>query len=137
MSSREPIGGQDNVYYEVSGDDELFVWCFTGEYKETNYHFGGSRLSRAVYDELMMRPGDQIHWLVGGMFFLGYTERGFLQMFEGRLDKPDPEKDPFERPYGDPYAERRALIARLIADGKIKQITSQEAIPVETYRRTT
>lgn len=134
MSTRELIGDQDNVYYEVVGDDDLAVWSI-GDYEPTNSYYGASQIHRATYNTLLMRPGDQIHWLVGGLFFVGFTERGILQVYEGRVDESDPDKSPFERIYGDPHTPQRNRIAKLIADNKVRQITTDKATKVEQYRR--
>ena len=115
---------EPNAYFVVR--KVMPIW-FAAGYKETNASYGRSRISQMTYNEKSLFPGDEIHWLQGGMFAV--TPDGVKEV---SVTPPD-DRSPFERG-PNPFYQRQGALNRLEKDGKIDQISREMAKNVK-YRQ--
>ena len=108
----------ENKYYEVTAP--MTVYAKAGM-KASNEYYGSSRVHRAVWEPMKLDVGDEIHWLVGGLFAVKDGKGHFIM-----LTKPA-DKSAFEKSYGDPHQQRTQEIKKLVSDGSIDSITREEA----------
>jgi len=69
------------------------VWLLTGT-EPSNHHYGSSQLHRPLYNKVITSPGDELHWLHGGLFYTNGEAATSVQ-----LKEPE-EFSPFERRQG-------------------------------------
>ena len=70
--------------------DAIPLWALTGN-KPSNYHYGSSQLHEPIYKKISAGPGDELHWLHGGLFYVG--DKGVLRV---QLNEPG-DFSPFEK----------------------------------------
>ena len=121
----------ENAFYVV--DEPLTVFVHD-KYVGTGHHVasgagGTSQLHRMTYKELSLDDGDEIHSLVGGMFFV---IDGESKAQEGVLVKPS-DKSPFEKSHSGYSNPNHEKLKKLVDDGKITKISSAEKTSVK-YR---
>ena len=111
-----------NVYFKV--ERKIPAW-FAAGHEPTNASYGRSRISRMSYKEGELNPGDQIHWLQGGLFAVSFNEAGERYTDVIRLAAPE-DLSPFERGPNS-HDERNSWIKPLIQFGKITKIDKNNA----------
>jgi hypothetical protein len=83
---------------------------------------GAAKVFRATFQKTALKPGDEIHWLVGGVF--GIRKSGG-QPATGQVQKPDLDRSPFERDSGKRSGDG---LEALVKSKKLEEITRDEAI---------
>ena len=73
-----------NKYFRVL--QPLKVWKLMG-HQPTNSYYGNARIHALHYERLELEQDDEIHQLVGGMFFVRLWNDG-VEVFEGRISPP-------------------------------------------------
>ena len=82
-----------NHFYRVRKGFPVYVLI---GHRKSNCSYGSSMLYGAVYQRTQLKPGDQLHALVGGDFLVKKDGRAYPVRL--RLS----EKSPFEKSYGEP-----------------------------------
>jgi hypothetical protein len=76
-------GVSGNAYYEVEASFPIYV---VKGHRLTQFHYGASQIGQPTYNEVRTEDGDQLHFLIGGLFYVkGDTQEAFL----ARLTPPD------------------------------------------------
>ena len=112
-----------NKYFRVL--QPLKVWKLMG-HQPTNSYYGNARIHAPHYERFELEQDDEIHQLVGGMFFVRLWNDG-VEVFEGRISPPS-DKHPFEKSYA-VHDGRDYTLAKLVSDKII------QPIPVEQSHR--
>ena len=139
MKLHELAEGIDyNTFYRVL--KPVKSWKLSG-YTPSNEYYGSSRIHRAKYEPIELEADDEIHRLVGGLFFVQLFNEGSTQkpgiseaVSEGRMTKPNEDRSAFEKSYSydDPNVD---VLNKLVADGSIEKIVPPaKAHKVKSYR---
>lgn len=128
-------GSASNRFYVVNQEIKVYV---NDKYTGTGHHVGGggrgsSEIQRMTYKEITLNDDDEIHRLVGGIFFISF-ENGGHKVFEGVLVKPDANRSPFEKSYGTYVNPNDEELKKLVKAGKIDSIPANEAAQKVKYR---
>jgi hypothetical protein len=109
-----------NSYFTFT--DYVPVWVKSGS-EASNHYYGASRLYRPTYNKATASPGDELHWLHGGLFFVSAKNQAAVYV---QLTAPK-EFSPFEKRhnYTDP---REREIQSLISAGSLERIGPDERI---------
>ena len=124
------LEANDNTFYIVDAPIKVFIqdkYVGTGHHVSSNA--GTSELHRMTYKPLDLDDGDEIHSLVGGLFFV---IDGESKAYEGVLVKPG-DRSPFEKSYGTPSDPNQEMLKKLMKNGDISKISSAEKASVK-YR---
>lgn len=112
---------EPNVFFVV--DKPIKAWRHTG-FVPTNNYYGASQIYAAKYVPFELQPGDEVHWLHGGLHAAIVSKRiGFFIKLSAPTDA-----SPFERS-GVDITPRQ--LAKLVDAGELKQIAANKATRVE------
>lgn len=115
-------GSNENQYFEIQIDTPVHVLQGT---KPINHYYGSSQFHSPVYNEYWAEPGDQLHFLVGGLFLV---QRVTGKATRARLTPPE-DFSPFEKNYSGSYTDPNAAVLRkLETGGDIMQVNPSYAI---------
>jgi hypothetical protein len=85
-----------------------------------------------TYKKLKLLEDDEVHFLVGGMFFVLANRNGKTSVAEGVIAKPG-EKGAFEKSYGDYVNPQIAAVKKLVESGHLESLSQKEKTTVK-YR---
>lgn len=115
-------GADENQYFEVQVDTPVYIRQGT---KPTGHYYGSSQYHTPTYREHWAEPGDQLHFLVGGLFLV---QKVTGKAFGARLVQPG-DFSPFEKNYSGSYVDSNvAALKELVANGEVMQINPSYAI---------
>lgn len=97
-------------------------WWLSG-HEPSNFHAGAAQVFRPIYTKTTLKPGDEIHVLVGGV---RAVRKGGRVVVPGRVKEPG-DFSPFERGSGGRPSEDAVALAKT---GKTEEIDREEAIRV-------